>query len=188
MLMPKKVKYRRVHRGRRTGRASGGNKIDFGDFGLQALEQCWMTNRQIEAARIAMTRKIRRGGKIWIRVFPDKPYTKKPAETRMGKGKGAPEGWVAVVKPGRVLFEMSGVAEDLAKEAMRLAAHKLPIATRFITRRETVGEIAGHGQPDEDVAEVFAAGAVDLTDPADEPIAVGAAVGDEPTAEATEEE
>ena len=144
MLMPKKVKYRRVHRGRRTGPASGGNKIDFGEFALQALEACWMTNRQIEAARIAMTRKIRRGGKIWIRVFPDKPYTKKPAETRMGKGKGAPEGWVAVVKPGRILFEMSGVAEDLAKEAMRLAAHKLPIATKFVTKQETVSQIAEH--------------------------------------------
>ncbi len=136
MLMPKKVKYRRVHRGRRTGRASGGTHIDFGDFALQAQEQCWMTSNQIEAARIAMTRHIKRGGKIWIRVFPDKPYTKKPAETRMGSGKGAPEGWVAVVKPGRILFEMAGVAEDLAKEAMRLAAHKLPIDVKFITRRE----------------------------------------------------
>jgi large subunit ribosomal protein L16 len=136
MLMPKKVKYRRVHRGHRRGKASGGTHIDFGDFALQALESCWMTNNQIEAARIAMTRHIRRGGKIWIRVFPDKPYTKKPAETRMGSGKGAPEGWVAVVKPGRILFEMSGVAEELAKEAMRLAAHKLPIAVKFITRRE----------------------------------------------------
>jgi large subunit ribosomal protein L16 len=136
MLMPKKVKYRRVHRGRRTGKASGGTHIDFGDFALQAQESCWMTNNQIEAARIAMTRHIRRGGKIWIRVFPDKPFTKKPAETRMGSGKGAPEGWVAVVKPGRILFEMAGVAEDLAKEAMRLAAHKLPIAVKFITRRE----------------------------------------------------
>jgi len=135
--MPKKVKHRRVHRGRRSGRASGGNNVDFGQYGLQAMETCWMTNNQIEAARIAMTRKIRRGGKIWIRVFPDKPFTKKPAETRMGKGKGAPEGWVAVVKPGRVLFEMAGVAEDLAKEAMRLAAHKLPIATRFVTREQS---------------------------------------------------
>jgi large subunit ribosomal protein L16 len=134
--MPKKVKYRRVHRGRRAGKASGGARIDFGDFGLQALESCWMTNNQIEAARIAMTRHIRRGGKIWIRVFPDKPFTKKPAETRMGSGKGAPEGWVAVVKPGRVLFEMAGVSEELAKEAMRLASHKLPIDVKFITRRE----------------------------------------------------
>ena len=136
MLMPKKVKFRRVHRGHRRGKASGGTHVDFGDYALQALESCWMTNNQIEAARIAMTRKIRRGGKIWIRIFPDKSYTKKPAETRMGSGKGAPEGWVAVVKPGRILFEMSGVPEELAKEAMRLAAHKLPIATKFLTRRE----------------------------------------------------
>ena len=136
MLMPKRVKFRRMHRGHRRGKASGGTNVDFGEYALQALESCWMTNNQIEAARIAMTRKIKRGGKIWIRIFPDKSYTKKPAETRMGSGKGAPEGWVAVVKPGRVLFEMSGVSEELAKEAMRLAAHKLPIATRFITRRE----------------------------------------------------
>ena len=145
MLMPKKVKYRRVHRGSRRGPASGGTNVDFGEYALQALEACWMTNNQIESARIAMTRKIRRGGKIWIRVFPDKPFTKKPAETRMGKGKGAPEGWVAVIKPGRILFEMSGVAEDLAKEAMRLAAHKLPIATKFVTRHETPLQIAVHG-------------------------------------------
>lgn len=136
MLAPKRVKYRRTHRGHRRGKASGGTHIDFGDYAIQALESCWMTANQIEAARIAMTRKIRRGGKIWIRVFPDKSYTKKPAETRMGSGKGAPEGWVAVVKPGRVLFEMKGVSEDLAKEAMRLAQHKLPIATRFITRKD----------------------------------------------------
>ena len=142
MLMPKRVKYRRVHRGRRRGAASGGQHVDFGEFALQAMEVCWMTNNQIEAARIAMTRKIKRGGKIWIRVFPDKPFTKKPAETRMGKGKGAPEGWVAVVKPGRILFEMSGVAEDLAKEAMRLAAHKLPIATRFVTKVQSDAEQA----------------------------------------------
>lgn len=148
MLMPKKVKRRRVHRGRRTGAASGGNHVDFGDFGLQALEACWMTNRQIEAARIAMTRKIKRGGKIWIRVFPDKPFTKKPAETRMGKGKGAPEGWVAVVKPGRMLFEMSGVDVELAREAMRLAQHKLPIATKFVTRHESSLEIAAHALAD----------------------------------------
>lgn len=134
MLAPKRVKYRRMHRGHRRGKASGGTRLNFGEFGLQALESCWMTANQIEAARIAMTRKIRRGGKIWIRVFPDKSYTKKPAETRMGSGKGAPEGWVAVVKPGRMLFEMQGVSEELAKEAMRLAAHKLPIATRFVTR------------------------------------------------------
>ncbi len=136
MLAPKRVKFRRVHRGNRRGKASGGTHVDFGDYALQALESCWMTNQQIEAARIAMTRKIKRGGKIWIRVFPDKSYTKKPAETRMGSGKGAPEGWVAVVKPGRILFEMKGVPETLAKEAMRLAAHKLPIATKFVTRRE----------------------------------------------------
>jgi len=123
-----------MHRGHRRGVASGGTRLNFGDFGLQALESCWMTANQIEAARIAMTRKIRRGGKIWIRVFPDKSYTKKPAETRMGSGKGAPEGWVAVVKPGRMLFEMHGVSEELAREAMRLAAHKLPIATKFISR------------------------------------------------------
>ena len=133
MLAPKRVKYRRMHRGHRRGVASGGTRLNFGDFGLQALESCWMTANQIEAARIAMTRKIRRGGKIWIRVFPDKSYTKKPAETRMGSGKGAPDGWVAVVKPGRMLFEMHGVSEELAREAMRLAAHKLPIATKFIT-------------------------------------------------------
>jgi large subunit ribosomal protein L16 len=147
MLMPKKVKHRRVHRGHRRGPATGGTHVDFGEFGLQALESCWMTNNQIEAARIAMTRKIKRGGKIWIRVFPDKPYTKKPAETRMGKGKGAPEGWVAVVKPGRVLFEMAGVPEELAKEAMRLAAHKLPIATRFFTKTASDAERALEGGP-----------------------------------------
>ncbi|MFZ4780692.1 MAG: 50S ribosomal protein L16 [Armatimonadaceae bacterium] len=134
MLAPKRVKYRRMHRGHRRGVASGGTRLNFGDFGLQALESCWMTANQIEAARIAMTRKIRRGGKIWIRIFPDKSYTKKPAETRMGSGKGAPDGWVAVVKPGRMLFEMNGVSEELAREAMRLAQHKLPIATKFITR------------------------------------------------------
>jgi large subunit ribosomal protein L16 len=138
MLMPKRVKFRKQHRGHRRGKASGGTELNFGQFGLQALESCWMSANQIEAARIAMTRKIKRGGKIWIRVFPDKPYTKKPAETRMGSGKGAPEGWVAVVKPGRMLFEMSGVAEDLAREAMRLASHKLPIDVRFVVRgRET---------------------------------------------------
>jgi len=136
MLAPKRVKFRRMHRGHRRGKASGGTHIDFGDYALQALESCWMTNNQIEAARIAMTRKIKRGGKIWIRIFPDKSYTKKPAETRMGSGKGAPEGWVAVVKPGRILFEMQGVTEELAREAMRLAAHKLPIATKFIMRKD----------------------------------------------------
>jgi len=134
MLAPKRVKYRRMHRGHRRGVASGGTRLNFGEFGLQALESCWMTANQIEAARIAMTRKIRRGGKIWIRVFPDKSYTKKPAETRMGSGKGAPDGWVAVVKPGGMLFEMQGVSEELAREAMRLAAHKLPINTKFVTR------------------------------------------------------
>src|SRR5438067_8848955 len=136
MLMPKKVKHRKQHRGRRRGAASGGTNLDFGDYGLQALENCWMTANQIEAARIAMTRHVKRGGKIWIRVFPDKSYTKKPAETRMGSGKGAPEGWVAVVKPGRILFEMAGVPEPLAKEAMRLAAHKLPIETKFIVKEQ----------------------------------------------------
>ena len=127
MLMPKRVKYRRVHRGRMTGKALRGNSISYGDYAIQALEPCWMTANQIESARRAMTRYIKRGGKIWIKVFPDKPVTKKPAEVRMGSGKGAPEYWVAVVKPGRVLFEMSGVPVDVAREAMRLAAHKLPV-------------------------------------------------------------
>jgi large subunit ribosomal protein L16 len=139
MLMPKKVKFRKQHRGHRRGKASGGTNLDFGDFGLQALESCWMTANQIEAARIAMTRHIKRGGKIWIRIFPDKPYTKKPAETRMGSGKGAPEGWVAVVKPGRMLFEMAGVTEELAREAMRLASHKLPIDVKFVARAKAEG-------------------------------------------------
>ncbi len=138
MLMPKRVKHRKQHRGRRTGKASGGTVVSFGDFGLQAVESCWMTANQIEAARIAMNRYIRRSGKIWIRIFPDKPFTKKPAETRMGSGKGAPEGWVAVVKPGRVLFEMGGVSEADAREAMRLASHKLPIETKFIKREASV--------------------------------------------------
>ncbi len=136
MLMPKRTKYRKQMRGSRAGKATKGNKIDFGEYGLQALEAAWITSNQIEAARIAINRHIRRGGQIWIRIFPDKPVTKKPAETRMGSGKGAPEGWVAVVKPGRMLFEMAGVDEALAKEAMRLASHKLPIATRFVTRKE----------------------------------------------------
>src|SRR5438874_8556957 len=136
MLMPRKVKFRKQHRGHRRGKASGGTNLDFGDYGLQALECCWMTANQIEAARIAMTRHIKRGGKIWIRVFPDKPYTKKPAETRMGSGKGAPEGWVAVAKPGRMLFEMAGVTEELAREAMRLASHKLPIDVKFVLREK----------------------------------------------------
>ena len=140
MLMPKRVKYRRVHRGRMTGKALRGNTISYGDYVIQALEPCWMTANQIESARRAMTRYIKRGGKIWIKVFPDKPVTKKPAEVRMGSGKGAPEYWVAVVKPGRVLFEMSGVPVDVAREAMRLAAHKLPVKTKFITREMKEGE------------------------------------------------
>ena len=136
MLMPKRVKYRRVHRGRMKGKALKGNTITYGDYGLQAIEPCWMTSNQIESARRAMTRYIKRGGNIWIKVFPDKPVTKKPAEVRMGSGKGAPEYWVAVVKPGKVLFEMAGVPEDVAREAMRLAAMKLPIKTKFIAREE----------------------------------------------------
>jgi large subunit ribosomal protein L16 len=137
MLMPKRTKYRKQQRGRMTGKARGGTSVDFGEFGLKALEPCWMTNRQIEAARVALTRHIKRGGKIWIRIFPDKPVTKKPAETRMGKGKGAPEYWVAVIKPGRVLFEIEGVSEKLAREALALAANKLPMKCKFITRAET---------------------------------------------------
>ncbi len=140
MLMPKRVKYRRVHRGRMKGKAQRGNSLTYGEFGLQALEPCWMTANQIEAARRAMTRSIKRGGNIWIKVFPDKPVTQKPAETRMGSGKGSPEYWVAVVKPGRVLFEMGGVTEELAREAMRLAAHKLPIKTKFIVREDLAKE------------------------------------------------
>ena len=136
MLMPKKVKYRKQQRGRMRGKAWRGSDVSFGDYGLKALEPCWMSARQIEAARVAMTRFIKRGGKIWVRVFPDKPVTKKPLETRMGKGKGAPEYWVAVVKTGRVLFEMSGVPDSVAREAMRLAQHKLPIRTRVLVREE----------------------------------------------------
>lgn len=139
MLMPARTKYRRMHRGRMTGKATRGNFIALGDYGLQAQEPCWMTNRQIEAARVAMTRYIKRQGKVWIRIFPDKSITAKPAETRMGSGKGAPEYWVAVIKPGRVLFEMGGVPEKVAREAMRLAAHKLPIKTKFISREDTEG-------------------------------------------------
>ncbi|MCL2857832.1 MAG: 50S ribosomal protein L16 [Oscillospiraceae bacterium] len=135
MLLPKRVKYRRVHRGRLTGKALRGNKITYGDYGLVATEPCWITANQIEAARIAMTRYIKRGGQVWIKIFPDKPITEKPAETRMGSGKGSPEYWVAVVKPGRVLFEIGGVSEELAREAMRLAMHKLPIKCKF-TRKE----------------------------------------------------
>ena len=134
MLAPKKVKHRKQHRGRMRGKATGGTEVHFGDYGLLALEPGWITNRQIEAARVAITRHIRRGGKVWINIFPDKPYTKKPAETRMGSGKGNPEGWVAVVKPGRVMFELSGVGEPLAREAMRRAAMKLPIRSKFISR------------------------------------------------------
>ncbi|MBW7865705.1 MAG: 50S ribosomal protein L16 [Candidatus Hydrogenedens sp.] len=134
MLMPKRVKYRKQQRGRRSGMTKGGATIDFGDFGLKATEDGWVTARQIEAARVAITRHLKRGGKVFIRVFPDKPITKKPAETRMGKGKGAPEEWVAVVKPGRVMFEVQGVAEELAREAIRLAGFKLPIKTKFIVR------------------------------------------------------
>ncbi len=134
MLQPSKFKYRKKQRGRRKGISSTGNKVSFGEYGLIALEPAWITNRQIEAARVAMTRHMKRGGKVWIRIFPDMPYTKKPAETRMGKGKGMPEYWVAVVKPGKVMFEASGVNEELAREAFRLASHKLPIKTKFVTR------------------------------------------------------
>src|SRR5210317_964758 len=136
MLMPKKVKFRKQMRGRMKGAAMRGNKLSFGDFGLQALTPGWITARQIESARIAITRHVKRGGKVWIRIFPDKPITKKPAETRMGKGKGSPEAWVAVVKPGRVLYELEGVTEAVAKEAMRLASHKLPIKTKILVREE----------------------------------------------------
>jgi len=144
MLMPKKVKYRKQQRGRMTGKAWRGSELSFGDFGLKALSCGWVTNRQIEAARIAMTRFIKRGGKVWIRIFPDKPITKKPPETRMGKGKGAPEAWVAVVRPGKVLFEMEGVTADIATEAMRLAAMKLSVPTRLVVR-ERAGESAKVG-------------------------------------------
>ena len=134
MLMPKRVKHRKQMRGRMRGNTKGGSTVAFGEYGLKSLERGWITNRQIEAARVAMTRKIKRGGKVWINVFPDKPYTKKPAETRMGSGKGNPEGWVAVVKPGKVMFELAGVPEDLAREALRLAGHKLPVRTKFVRR------------------------------------------------------
>ncbi len=136
MLMPKKVKYRKQQRGRMRGKAWRGSTLAFGDYGLKTLEAAWITDRQIEAGRIAMTRSVKRGGKVWIRIFPDKPVTKKPAETRMGKGKGAPEYWVAPVKPGRILYEMEGVPEDIAREAMRLAAQKLPVRTKFVARIE----------------------------------------------------
>ena len=137
MLSPKRVKHRKQHRGRRAGLSRGQTSIQFGEYGLKSLDAGWLTNRQIEAARIAMTRKIKRGGKVWINVYPDKPVTKKPAETRMGSGKGSPEGWVAVVKPGRVMFELAGVPEPLAREAMRLAGHKLPVKTKFVMREDT---------------------------------------------------
>ena len=139
MLMPKRVKHRKVMRGRRKGNSKGGTQVTFGEYGLKSLDRGWVTNRQIEAARVAMTRKIKRGGKVWINVFPDKPITKKPAETRMGSGKGNPEAWVAVVKPGRVMFELSGVDEELAREAMRVAGHKLPLRTKIV-QREGAGE------------------------------------------------
>ena len=136
MLMPKRVRWRKQQRGNMRGTAKGGNRVAFGDYGLQALEPAWITARQIEAARVAMTRHIKRGGKVWITIFPDKPVTEKPAETRMGSGKGNPEYWVAVVRPGRVMFELSGVDEDLAKEALRLAGHKLPVKVKFVKREE----------------------------------------------------
>ncbi|MEX0936099.1 MAG: 50S ribosomal protein L16 [Gemmatimonadota bacterium] len=139
MLSPKRVKYRKKHKGRTRGASHRGNYVSFGEYGLQATEPAWISNRQIEAARIAMTRHIKRGGKVWIRIFPDKPITRKPAETRMGKGKGNPEGWVAVVKPGRVMFEMEGVPREIAEHAMRLASAKLPIKTRFVVRDEQLG-------------------------------------------------
>jgi large subunit ribosomal protein L16 len=138
MLVPKRVKYRKQQRGRRAGIATRGSRLAFGEYGLKAMEAAWVTNRQIEAARRAMTRYVKRGGKVWIRIFPDKPITSKPAETRMGKGKGAPEFWVAVVKPGRILFEMEGVTEAEAREAMRLAGHKLPLPTQFVARSTSV--------------------------------------------------
>ena len=140
MLLPKRVKYRRVHRGIMTGKATRGNTIAYGEFGLQALEPAWITSNQIEAARIAMTRYTKRGGQVWIKIFPDKPVTEKPAETRMGSGKGSPEFWVAVVKPGRIMFEIAGVSEEVAREALRLASHKLPIKTKIVARTEEAGE------------------------------------------------
>ena len=140
MLLPKRVKYRRVHRGRMTGKAYRGTKVSYGDFGLQALEPAWITSNQIEAARIAMTRYIKRGGQVWIKIFPDKPVTQKPAGVRMGSGKGSPEYWVAVVKPGRVMFEIAGVPEETAREAMRLAMHKLPIKCKFVAKETEGGE------------------------------------------------
>ena len=146
MLMPRKVKHRKTHRGRTKGPSKGGTEVVFGEYGIQALEPGWVTARQIEAARIAMTRHIKRGGKVWINIFPDKPVTAKPAETRMGSGKGSPEGWVAVVKPGRVMFELAGVPEPLAREAMRLAGHKLPVRTKFVLREGATSVIEGGPQ------------------------------------------
>ena len=140
MLLPKRVKYRRVHRGRMTGKAMRGNTLAYGEYGLVAAEPAWITSNQIEAARIAMTRFTKRSGQVWIKIFPDKPITKKPAETRMGSGKGSPEYWVAVVKPGRIMFEIAGVSEEVAREALRLASHKLPIKTKFVARTEEAGE------------------------------------------------
>ena len=140
MLMPKRVKYRRVQRGRMTGKALRGNKVTYGEFGLQAQEPAWITSNQIEAARVAMTRYTKRGGQVWIKIFPDKPITEKPAETRMGSGKGSPEYWVAVVKPGRIMFEIAGVSEEVAREVLRLASHKLPIKTKIVARTEEAGE------------------------------------------------
>src|SRR5574344_2528458 len=143
MLMPKRVKRRRVHRGRMTGKAMRGNTVTYGDWGLMAMEPAWVTSPQIEAARVAMTRYIKRGGKVWIKIFPDKPVTEKPAETRMGSGKGSPEYWVAVVKPGRVMFEIAGVSEDVAREALRLASHKLPIKTKIAKREDVAAQEVG---------------------------------------------
>lgn len=141
MLLPKRTKHRKMHRGRMTGKAMRGNKVSHGEFGLQALEPVWITSNQIEAARVAMTRFCKRAGKVWIKIFPDKPVSKKPAETRMGKGKGAPEFWVAVVKPGRVMFEIGEISEETAREAMRLAAHKLPVACKFVKKQGMDGEV-----------------------------------------------
>ena len=146
MLLPKRVKYRRVHRGRLKGKATRGNTVTYGDFGLQALEPAWITSNQIEAARVAMTRYTKRGGKVWIKIFPDTPITEKPAETRMGSGKGSPEYWVAVVKPGRVMFEIAGVSEEVAREALRLASHKLPIKTKIVAKEETAPESENGGE------------------------------------------
>ena len=146
MLLPNRFKYRRVHRGRLKGKATRGNTVTYGDFGLQALEPAWITSNQIEAARVAMTRYTKRGGQVWIKIFPDKPITEKPAETRMGSGKGSPEYWVAVVKPGRVMFEIAGVSEEVAREALRLASHKLPIKTKIVAKEETAPESENGGE------------------------------------------